>query len=280
MRRTEITIRPGRVVRWCALAIGLLVAAHGGSQVLRFAFGRDYQLGLAQEVYLGGEATIPNWFSTVLILACAVALLTIARATRGERFHTHWTALGVIFVLMSLDESAALHDLSAPFFYGVFTRLADALGGPFVALANKPGYAWMVPGIVFCVAVAAAYLPFLAALPRRTAAWFVLSGLVYVGGAVGFEAIGGWYSGIHGPRNPTFVAIMTCEETLEMIGMTMFLYTLVVYLESHVGLLSVRFADSALRAPGAVPAPGGQRIRSAATGRAVAGQSRGSTDRT
>jgi hypothetical protein len=143
---------------------------------------------------------------------------------------------------MSLDEAAALHDLTAPFFYGVFTILAARVGGPFIALAHKPGYAWIVPGTAFYLVVAIAYIPFLAALPRRTAWWFVGSAIVYVGGAVGFEAIGGWYSGTWGSQHPGFVAIMTCEETLEMIGMTLFLYTLLAYLEANVGSIVISFA--------------------------------------
>jgi hypothetical protein len=243
MTRCELVVTPRTVARWSAVAIALLVMAHSASQLLRFGFGRDYQMGLARELYLGSEAAIPNWFSSVLILACAAALLTIARVRRGERYHGHWLALGIVFVLMSLDESAALHDLSAPLFYGVIVRLAHTIGGPFVALANKPNYAWMVPGIAFCALVAVAYVPFLASLPLRTRAWFIGSGIVYVAGAVGFEAIEGWYSGTWGSKNPGFVALLTCEETLEMVGMSLFLYALVRYLDEYAGTITICFSS-------------------------------------
>ena len=51
---------------------------------------------------------------------------------------------------------------------------------------------------------------------------------------------------------------MTCEETLEMVGMTMFLYTLVSYLVAHVEAVAVRFvgAEQASAASVAAARPG------------------------
>lgn len=239
MDRNDIVIHPRTVGRICTVGIAALLALHVFSQVLRFGFGWDYQMGLAEEVYLGAEANIPNWFSTLLLLACGVVLLVIARGKRTDRYWPHWLALGVIFVAMSLDESAALHDLSAPLFAGLFVPLAHSVGGPFLGLEHKPGYAWIFPGVAFCVAVGICYMPFLRDLPRRARRQFVIAGIVYVGGAVGLEALGGWYSGLHGSKNPAFVALLTCEETMEMIGASLFLYALVDYAERAFGTLFI-----------------------------------------
>jgi hypothetical protein len=233
----ELTIRPRTVARFCAAGIALTVAAHVLSQVARFGFGRAYLMGLAGKVYLGAEASIPNWFSTLLLLACGVALLAIGAA--ADKHTAHWRGLGIIFVGLSLDESAALHDLVAPFFTGVIAWLARTAGGPFVGLEQKPGYAWLVPGAVAAAAVAVAYLPFLAALPRWTRAWFLLSGGVYVAGAVGFEVLDGWYSGLYGSKNVTFVTLLTVEETLEMIGASLFLFTLLAFAEEQFGEIRI-----------------------------------------
>jgi hypothetical protein len=233
----QLAIRPPTVARFCAAGIGVLVAIHVVSQVARFALGRSYQMGLAAKVYLGAEASIPNWFSTLLLLACGMTLVAIGAAAR--KYVAHWYLLGLIFVGLSLDESAALHDLAAPFFTGVIARLARIVGGPFIGLEQKPGYAWLVPGLVLTSAVAAAYLPFLAALPRWARAGFLLSGMVYVGGAAGFEALSGWYSGLYGSKNVTFVTLLTIEESLEMIGASLFLYTLLVFVEEQFGEIRI-----------------------------------------
>jgi hypothetical protein len=100
----------------------------------------------------------------------------------------------------------------------------------------------MVPGIVFTAAVALVYWPFLRRLPRRYAALFVLSGAVFLIGEVGFEILGGWYSGLWGPAHPKFVLLSTCKETLKRAGTIMFLYSLLSYAEATFGSLSVRLA--------------------------------------
>jgi hypothetical protein len=237
-----LVVRPRTVARFCAAGIAMLVAAHLLSQVARFGFGRAYLMGLTAKVYLGAEASIPNWFSTLLLLACAITLLAIGAG--AERYAAHWRGLAIIFVALSLDESAALHDLAAPFFTGVIASLARIVGGPFIGLEHKPGYAWLVPGIVFTIAVAVFYLRFLAALPRRTRVRFLVAGAIYIAGAVGFEALDGWYSGLYGPRNVTFVTLLTIEETLEMVGASLFLYALLRTVEEQFGEIRIRLAGS------------------------------------
>ncbi len=177
------------------------------------------------------------------MLACGVMLLVIAQASR-HRDRVYWLALGVIFVAMSIDEEAGFHDLTAPFFYWVFKRLAPVIGGPFHGLINKPGYAWMVPGIVFAGAVAAAYWPFLMRLPKRFRQLFLASGAVFMIGAVGFEILGGWYSGLWGPLHPKFVLLSTCKETLKRAGEIMFLYSLLSYAEAEFGAIRIRIAEA------------------------------------
>jgi hypothetical protein len=243
MEMRELVIRPKGVAQLCALAIVSLLLLHTGSQVARFVFGRDYQLGLASKVYLGAETSIPNWFSTILLLACGAVLLAIA-AVQRRADSRYWLVLGIVFLALSLDESAALHDLASPFFAGVFVWLAGAVGGPFVALARKPNYGWEIPGAIVSLIVAISYIPFLLRLPRSTRNAFVASGVVYIGGAVGIDFIEGWYSGLYGPKNPTFVALLTCEETLEMVGASLFLCALLRYGSSELGAVRIRFCGS------------------------------------
>jgi hypothetical protein len=237
-RPIEIVIRPGAVARFCAAGIAILLAMHVAVEIARFGFGRDYLMGLAQKMYLGAEASIPNWFSTLLLLACGIALLAIGAAAR--EYAAHWVTLGVIFLALSLDESAALHDLLAPLFTGTMAWLARNIGGPFAGLQHKPGYAWLIPGLAFCLAVSLFYLPFLLSLPQRVRSQFVLAAAIYVGGAAGFEVIGGWYSGLFGSRNLTFATLLTIEETMEMAGASFFLYTLLAYVARESGEIRVR----------------------------------------
>jgi len=242
MDGSTIELRSRTVAAVCTAVLALLVLIHGASQVVRFMYGREYQMGLEQAFYLGSERSVPNWFSSVLMLACAGALFAIGSARR-DRNRPYWLGLGVVFVAMSIDEEVGFHDLTAPFFYWVFQRLTPIVGGPFHGLINKPGYAWMVPGIAFAALVAAACWPFLRRLPGRYRDLFLLSGAVFLIGEVGFEILGGWYSGLWGPNHPKFVMLSTCKETLKRAGTILFLYSLLSYAESEFGPIGIRIGS-------------------------------------
>ena len=89
------------------------------------------------------------------------------------------------------------------------------------------------------MAFVAAYAKFLLDLPSRTRVLFISSGILFVTGAIGFELIGGWYADKHGTGNITYALITTCEELLEMLGIALFIYTLLKYIVDTFGSLSL-----------------------------------------
>ncbi len=73
----------------------------------------------------------------------------------------------------------------------------------------------------------------------------VLSGAIFVGGAVGFEALGGLYlesSGEEFSSEPDIIyfIISTIEEALEMLGIALFIFTLLRYFEKNFSAFNVR----------------------------------------
>jgi hypothetical protein len=65
--------------------------------------------------HLGREASLPSWFSAVLLLTAGVLLAVIAGVKRrqADAFRRYWAALSWIFVYLSADEAAVLHEQSA-----------------------------------------------------------------------------------------------------------------------------------------------------------------------
>jgi hypothetical protein len=245
-----LTLRPATVGLTLALSIMVLLVLHLLSQVLRFGFGYEYQMGFHERVYLGSELNIPSWFSSSVMLLCGIVLLWIARVTRqrGQPAAPYWAALGAIFVLLSMDEAASLHEMLSPVFAGTMIRLGETFGGIFVPLGAKGDrYAWVIPGAIGTLILGLVFLRFLAMLPTRTRWLFVLAGTVFVTGALGFEIAGGRYSGLHGADNPTFVMIMTIEETLEKAGVSLFLYALLRHAETEFGAITLRFGGAPLK---------------------------------
>ncbi len=182
---------------------------------------------------LNAENNLPTWFSSTELLTCAVLLTVIAAIKRkqGERWWTHWAVLTILFLLLSIDEAASLHEK-------VFAPLRQSLG-----LTGIFWKAWVVPGMIFVAAFVIAFVRFLRHLPRRLALLFIVSGTIYVSGALLMEMAGAYYSYNYGRDNLVYTIMATTEEGLEMIGMTLFLTSLLDYLAQWQGRLAIAFSS-------------------------------------
>ncbi|MFT5562750.1 MAG: hypothetical protein ACJAYE_002757 [Candidatus Azotimanducaceae bacterium] len=150
---------------------------------------------LLQLFELDEENNLPTWFSSYLLLNnAAVLFLAGIQATkhRGQ-----WLILAAGFLMLSIDEVAGLHE--------TFHTAIDT---------NWTLYAAVIVGFV-----GLAFVPFLLALPRRLATMFVLSGMLYVSGALLVE----WLSQDMDEENLHYAVAVLVEEGLEMIGALCFL---------------------------------------------------------
>jgi hypothetical protein len=215
----------------CALSVALRYA----TKELRL----PYTASLAARLSIDGEATVPAWFSSGLIAACALALLAIAGLERargaGDARHTrHWALLGALFVVLSAEEIVDFHTI--PIFPGsVVVGVRDTLGAP-----------WLLVGIPFVALFVAANVRFLRALPPRTRNGFLAAGAVYVGGALGVEAI----EVVHYFRegyDGVMVALVTLEEWMEMAGMLLLLGVLLRHVERSHATVAIRLAPRPVR---------------------------------
>jgi hypothetical protein len=173
------------------------------------------------------EHNFPAYYSSILLLACAPVLFFIAAAERrrGAADTAYWTGLGVIFVLLSVDEAVELHGRLNPIMNRIF---GDS--GVFY-------YGWVIAALAGLVVLAVIFLRFLLRLPLRTRALFVLSGGVFVVGAVGLEMAADYLMSttvVHTPRTYALATLFEhSEEFLEMCGVSLFLYALLDYIRTH-----------------------------------------------
>ena len=168
------------------------------------------------------ESSVPAWFSSSLLLLCSLFALSVS-ATDAEhpvRYAGRWKVLAIVLLLMSLDESVALHEKT-------IEPLRSALntGGPFY-------YAWVIPGAIFVLAFALAYRGFLLDLPPKTRRLFAVAGTLYVCGALLVEMVGGVYADAYGKGGLSYLTITSVEEYLEMLGVATLLYALMLQTES------------------------------------------------
>ena len=165
------------------------------------------------------EESIPTWFATIILFVASILLWLIALSKRkgNDPFSLYWLGLAIIFMYLSMDEGAVIHEI-----------IAEPLQQKF----NTTGFfyfGWQLVAIPLLVIFVLLYARFLLALPRKFALLFVISGAIYVGGAIVVEGISAsqWYDQ---GQTMTYLAIATVEECFEMLGVVVFIYTLLSYM--------------------------------------------------
>ena len=230
----ELIITPKRLVQFFAAMAVCLTFAHVSVQTVRFVTGHDALLGLVALFSLGSDVSLAAFYSSFAILFCSVlsALIGVAGWREAHSQAPYWLGLAAIFLFLSVDEMLGLHE-----HLNDLIRSALGSGGFFY-------YAWVIPYGAALSIFLAVYFRFLIRLPLRTAVLSVVAGATFVGGAVGAEMIGGWYSEAHGNDNVTYVALQTIEELLEMAGIVILIFALAEYIHLRFGEVGVRISES------------------------------------
>jgi hypothetical protein len=240
----SIDVSPRRIVTVLAAAVIFLVIASSAGQFSTYVLGHGYVFGLVNLFSLDREGNVPTWFSASLLLACAflLSIITLVRRMDSDRWWRYWCGLAVIFLYLSMDEAASIHELTIT----PVRNLLD-VGGIF-------HWAWVIPGMIFVAAIGLTYFKFVLSLPRRTRTLFVVAAAVFLGGALGVEMAGAAWFEEFGRRNLGYVTFWTAEETLEMAGLVIFVYALLRYIETEIGKPRIIFQAPA--SGGTVPGRG------------------------
>ncbi|MEH1976412.1 MAG: hypothetical protein V7L02_24980 [Nostoc sp.] len=170
---------------------------------------------------LDGELNIPAWYSAFSLLFCSGLLKTISVIKTQDRHFTYWKTLYFIFVYLSLDEAFSFHEIL------IIPSVRQSLH-----LSPVFFQTWVIPGAILVGVFAFKYLKFWLNLPHKTRYLFLIAAVVYVGGGLGMEMVGGLLRVDFGRRTLiTFIGIFL-EEFLEMVGIVIFIYALLAYLSS------------------------------------------------
>lgn len=216
----DYRINPKNVFKLLFATIGLLMVAHLLGVISTYYFNHDQVFGLVPLFNVNFEANIPTYYQSFALMVCAVLLVIISKFHHaGNEPYRLWGGLAVIFLFLSIDE---------------FTMIHEKFVLPFREIFNTSGFlyfAWVIPYAVLVGVVGLVYLKFLLRLPRRTRLLFVVAGLLYVSGALGFELLDGYFVSA-GVDNIKFALTNSIEEFLEMFGVIVFLYALQDYFGS------------------------------------------------
>ena len=201
-----------RLILSIAISIGILLLLHLAVNYIRHGLGLPNAYGIVKKFDLNTEANIPTYFSTLLWLTAAILAFLITRLKYNQQDKTrlHWLGIALCALFLSIDENTGIHELlNRPMrelheFHGIFY------------------YAWTIPYMALGLLFVACYSRFLLGLPHKVLYLFLLSGGIFVGGAVGFEMLGGAEREQYG-RTITHLFFYTAEEALEMTGVSLFI---------------------------------------------------------
>ena len=197
-----------------ALAL-VLVTIHVGLYIYNYQ-AEELPWLLLQLFDLDEENNIPTWFSSFLLLNSAF-FLYIYSGCEQLRKKFYWRFMAAGFFLLAIDEVAGLHE----------------------TFNSSIEINWAIPGAILVLFLGVAFVPFLLSLPGKLAVMFVLSGFLYVSGAIIVELL----SEDLDSDSLVYMLAVAVEEGLEMLGALLFLATVLNEMRSsgneHSGKVAV-----------------------------------------
>jgi len=190
--------------------------------IMAYAFGHPYLFGLSPLIDIDREMNFPTLFSTLLLLLCSLLIYLISGAQKkAGKGDARWSILATIFLFLSIDEFSSIHELLI-----VPVRTWLNTGGMLY-------FAWVIPFVIITIILAAIYIPFIIRLPVKIRLLTFVAATLYVSGALGIEMLGGvYFEAIGEQRTLIYELITMVEESLEIFGLTLYVYTLLLFWRS------------------------------------------------
>jgi hypothetical protein len=217
LQHMHISVNHQSIVTWLLSICLSLLVVHILFQFLRWELGWEGYHNLFARFDLDNEVSVPTWYSQLLFLGASILLFLIAQQLRLEnaKFVRHWIILSCIFLYLSIDDGAMIHEGFNEPIRIVLTQLG---------MTNIIDNAWLYGAALIVVPLGLSYLRFLWSLDYVTRWRFIVAGLVFVMGAVGFEVISSGYGGFE------YKMVIAIEEFLEMVGVVLFIRALFLYM--------------------------------------------------
>ena len=210
--------------------IGTVIVLMAAWLVLNFKFHHGDLLGLGNRLNPWFEMSVHAWLGSMLLLLSGITLLLIAANQHSEhpKFTMHWSVSGTVLIAMSMDETVALHEMTA--------KLATRLLG--IGM-DRSGFGVFALGVISMLVVF--MWPLVKSLPQSLRWRALASAVVFLGGAIVVEALAGKWAVTHG-EDFVYHLLGFFEESLELTGAGMFLLSLLQYACDPVDAVAFRGA--------------------------------------
>ncbi|WP_447601759.1 hypothetical protein [Nitrospira sp. Nam80] len=238
--RSSVTVNipPKRVAIALACIVVCLGLVHLVINILHYRFGHDYLWGFLRQFHLNQEANIPTWYSvsTLLFASLLLLLIGLTKYRLRDSYTAQWLCLAAIFLYLSADEGSRLHEMSEVLY-------------PRSHYSGLFYYPWVIGGVIVVCVIGLSYIRFVLRLPAGIRGLVILGGSLYVGGALGMEAVQAAFEEGHGYKNLSYDLMTGVEEVCEMTGIAVFIYALMRYAGSMPYTVAISFNPPAKTPP-------------------------------
>ena len=227
----EFKLDPKRIIQLMVGIIVVLTAMHITQLVIYYQTDDPDIFDYIEILDFDFEANLPSFYSALAIMFCAVLLWMIGTDKRRKKqaYRYHWLGLAIIFTFLGIDEAIALHE-----------EIGDVVRDhEWVEAKGFLYFSWVVPYSILLLIFVASYLKFVFSLPRQTMILFIVSGSLFVTGAIGIEIFGAKEADLYGTDTLRYSILYTIEELCEMFGIVIFCYALLRYIEEQNGQITL-----------------------------------------
>jgi hypothetical protein len=218
----QVNINTAAVMRTILITLFILFIANTAVLFISDVQGHKRLFGLVRLFNFNSENNLPTLFSFALILFNAFLFILLSRIkltlhSRG------FSILAFVFLFLAFDEMFSIHEMT-------IIPIRDYLGASGIFY-----FAWIIPYFILGAVLLVILIPLLINLPKRERNLYMLSGTIFITGAIVIEMFEGRYYEATQAYDLTYHLFTTSEELLEMLGMTLCIYTSLSYLETTEG---------------------------------------------
>ena len=216
-------VSPRQICSFLAIiALSFFVLHCASEALIHFAgVSEKFYQDFFDAINLDEEFNLTAIYSGLLLYASSFLLKEIAVSSQGGK-RRDWMLLSKVFLFLAFDEVFQVHELF------VIPGLRQYLHPSLASI-------WVIPyGILFAL-FSFKFIPFFLKLRNKVSVLSLISGGVYVSGAIVFEALNSWLVRTDQISRSSFYyeLISGFEELFEMLGIIIFLYALMLELRSR-----------------------------------------------
>ena len=180
--------------------------------------GHSSMKGLLDFFEFDKEQNLPTYFSSIVLVIASLLLFTlyIIKKNRNDEHTRFWLVLSLIFVYLSIDEFASIHELLTNITREIFV------------IESLHKIMWIIPGMIIALVIGIYLLPFYLKLTKRYKYLFAFSAILVLGGVFGVELLTHGFS-LNEGNQAIYSVMSTLEETMEIMGVVLFIYSLIDY---------------------------------------------------